>query len=138
MICYVDSSVVLRLAFREKNRLDEWPAIKRPIASTLLHVESFRALDRVRLTSTNTSFLRESRALLEELLEPMVLVDITSDVILRASRPLRFAIKSLDAIHLATAMQWRESENAEIKFACHDTALANAARALGFEVIGRP
>jgi len=44
--------------------------------------------------------------------------------------------RTLDAIHLATAMLWRESSSADLAFATHDAALGTAARASGFTVLG--
>ena len=43
---------------------------------------------------------------------------------------------TLDAIHLATALLWKESEDAELIMATHDRALAIAARAHGLKAIG--
>ena len=43
---------------------------------------------------------------------------------------------TLDAIHLATAMLWRERTGADLVMATHDTALATASRASGLRVIG--
>jgi hypothetical protein len=40
--------------------------------------------------------------------------------------------------HLATAALWREHQGAEVSMATHDAALATAARASGFGVIGAP
>lgn len=43
---------------------------------------------------------------------------------------------TLDAIHLATGEMWREARGTELVMATHDTALALAARATGFRVVG--
>lgn len=45
-------------------------------------------------------------------------------------------IGTLDAIHLATALIWRERMGSLAAMATHDTALAAAARAFGFDVRG--
>ncbi len=45
---------------------------------------------------------------------------------------------TLDAIHLATALRWRETEGVELVMATHDRALAIGARAHGLRVIGVP
>jgi hypothetical protein len=57
-------------------------------------------------------------------------------VLLGASEPLSSVVGTLDAIHLATAMTWRETYERSLVFATHDGMLANAARAAGFEVLG--
>jgi hypothetical protein len=46
------------------------------------------------------------------------------------------ALKTLDAIHLATASLWRENEDASIFLATHDKQFALAARMMGFPVLG--
>jgi hypothetical protein len=43
---------------------------------------------------------------------------------------------TLDAIHLATALLWRENTGSDLVMATHDGSLALAARAAGFRVIG--
>jgi predicted nucleic acid-binding protein len=43
---------------------------------------------------------------------------------------------TLDAIHLATAIAWRDSSDASLVMATHDKALAVAARSVGLQVIG--
>lgn len=43
---------------------------------------------------------------------------------------------TLDAIHLATALLWKESEGGELLMATHDRALAIAAQAHGLTAIG--
>ena len=45
-------------------------------------------------------------------------------------------IRTLDAIHLATALIWRDRMGALPEMATHDTALGAAARAFGFDVRG--
>jgi hypothetical protein len=43
---------------------------------------------------------------------------------------------TLDAIHLATASLWLEQNEVALTMATHDEALAIAARAIGFDVVG--
>jgi predicted nucleic acid-binding protein len=49
MIAYVDASVLLRLALGQPDALEEWPRIRRGVASALAITESLRTLDRLRL-----------------------------------------------------------------------------------------
>jgi len=46
------------------------------------------------------------------------------------------AVKTLDAIHLASALVFQEAQRASVLFAMHDVRQATAARALGFECTG--
>jgi len=52
------------------------------------------------------------------------------------SQPLPVALGTLDAIHLATALLWREQSAARLVMATHDAALGLAARSVGFRVVG--
>jgi hypothetical protein len=45
---------------------------------------------------------------------------------------------TLHAIHLATALLWREAERADLVMATHDVALGLAAQAHGLVVAGVP
>jgi predicted nucleic acid-binding protein len=70
------------------------------------------------------------------LLDEMTVIDPTRAVLGRAGEPFPAPLGSLDAIHLATALVWRESTGSDLTFATHDAALAAAARSMGFQVIG--
>jgi hypothetical protein len=45
-------------------------------------------------------------------------------------------VKTLDALHLASALLWRERSGDPLVFATHDPQQARAARALGFDCAG--
>ena len=70
------------------------------------------------------------------LLEEIEIVEPTRPILARASLHLPIPIGTLDAIHLATAMLWRESSSADLVFATRDTALGVAASSSGFRVVG--
>jgi predicted nucleic acid-binding protein len=134
---YVDSSVVLRIIFGESGRLAMWDDIEESIASVLLHVECYRSIDRARVArAADSEKILTYRNATSSVLERITLVDVTSTVIARAVQPLAFVIRTLDAIHLATALQWREQHDRDIAFATHDRSLGEAARATGFRVLG--
>jgi len=62
---------------------------------------------------------------------------LTEGILLRAEQPMPVALGSLDALHLATAMVFREfTGDGSLGFATHDRTLAKAARTMGFAVIG--
>lgn len=50
--------------------------------------------------------------------------------------PMATAVRTLDAIHLASALLFRERKGTAIVFATHDAQQATAARALGFACLG--
>jgi hypothetical protein len=66
----------------------------------------------------------------------MEIVELDRAILARASEPFATVIGTLDALHLATALRWEESQNTKLVMATHDSALAMAARAHGFPVIG--
>jgi predicted nucleic acid-binding protein len=137
VIAYLDSSVLLRIVLGQANRLKEWPNIKSAVASAIAEVECLRTMDRLRL---RVGMLDEDLALRREavyrLTEETTLVEPTRAVLQRAAQPLPTPLGTLDAIHLATAMLWRETRAGDLVMATHDQALAVAARAVGFAVIG--
>jgi predicted nucleic acid-binding protein len=136
MNVYVDSSVVLRLIFGEKVRLREWRDIEQPVASTLLVVECFRALDRLRISGRSSEALIPYYEALHASVQRINGIALTQIVLDRAADSFPVTLKTLDAIHLATAILWRESKSSELLFATHDRTLALAARAFGFRVLG--
>jgi predicted nucleic acid-binding protein len=111
-----------------------------PVASALVEVEVPRAI----------GFLRASRLLGEasaavaaadarEMLRLFDLIEIDAPVRLRAAGPLGAPLRSLDAIHLASALRWREEHpNELLTVATHDERLARAAQAHGLTIVGWP
>ena len=76
------------------------------------------------------------RLVLSQPLRRIEIVEVGRPVLTRAALSLPTALGMLDAIHLATATLWRENQDGEISMATDDAALATAARASGFSVIG--
>lgn len=137
MIAYVDSSVLLRVVLGQRNALKEWQAIDRGIASALVEVECLRTLDRLRLAEgLEDAEIALRREAIFRLVEAIEVVEPTRPVLTRAAQPLPTALGTLDAIHLATALLWRERAGADLTMATHDVALGTAARANGLRVVG--
>ncbi len=57
-------------------------------------------------------------------------------VLRRALLPMGTVVRTLDALHLASALLLRERQGFDLTFATHDRQQAAAAQALGFECIG--
>lgn len=137
MIAYLDASVALRLVLGEPNRLAEWKRIDTAVASALTEVECLRTLDRLmRLGSLSAEEIAERRTAVYRLLESVEVVDVARPVLRRASEPFPTPLGTLDAIHLSTAITWRDARNLDLTMATHDKTLATAARSVGLEVIG--
>jgi predicted nucleic acid-binding protein len=77
--------------------------------------------------------LAQLREEAERNLASLDLVPINRAVLRRAGGAFPMPVKTLDAIHLATALLWEEHAG-EIVFLTHDRQLANAARACGLTV----
>jgi predicted nucleic acid-binding protein len=137
MRAYIDSSVLLRVVLGEPDRLAEWPDIQYGVASALVEVECLRTLDRLRVRGAlSPDRLVDLRAKIFELLETLEVIEISRPVLSRASSPFPTPLGTLDAIHLSTALAYRDIRKQEISFATHDKELSLAARALGFKTPG--
>ncbi len=137
MIAYLDSSVVLRVVLGQRGSLREWKAVETGVASALLEVECLRTLDRLRfLDGIAEVEIARRRETIYRILEALTVIEPTRPVLARAAQPLPVVLGTLDAIHLATALLWRERSDADLVMATHDAALGLAARAVGFRVIG--
>ncbi len=137
MIAYVDASVLLRIVFGEPTALPEWDSIETPVASPLVEVECLRSVDRFRLEKGLTDEeILPRREEIYRFTSSMDVVELDRAVLSRASQPLSSILRTLDAIHLASALIWREQSDADLVMATHDLALAAAARAHGMRVVG--
>lgn len=137
MIAYLDSSVLLRKVLRQAGALREWTSIRTGVASALAETECLRTLDRLRLRAgLPDRELARRRETVFRLLESIQVVEVTAPVLARAAQPLPTELGTLDAIHLATALLWREHSGGDLVMATHDAALATAARASGLAVVG--
>lgn len=137
MIAYLDSSVILRVVMGQRDALPEWKRISRGVVSALVPVECLRTLDRMRLQAlvSDEEIVRRREAVFR-ILETADIVDVTPVVLARASYPLPTQVGTLDAIHLATALLWRETESDDLAMATHDRGLALASRACGLIAFG--
>ena len=137
MIAYVDTSVLLRVALGQADALREWRQVDRGVTSALTRVEGLRTLDRLRLRARLADAeVARRRAIILRLLDSLELVEVDFLVLDRAAQPQPTELGTLDAIHLATALLWRETMGAQLVMATHDVALATAAQAHGFRVLG--
>lgn len=137
MTTYVDSSVALRIALGAPGALPDWTSWSPAISSGLIEVECLRTLDRLRLVDgVRPKEITSRRRWVYDFLARLDIIEVSSVVLSRAAQPLPVPLKTLDAIHLASAMLWRESKQTDVTVATHDEALGLAARAMGFDIIG--
>jgi predicted nucleic acid-binding protein len=129
--------VILRLALRQPNGLTEWSKVQRGVSSALITTESLRTLDRLRLRAQLSDVeVATRRAAILSLIASLELVELDAAVLDRASQPMPTELGTLDAIHLATALLWKEMTATQITIATHDRALGLSAKAHGLSVVG--
>jgi predicted nucleic acid-binding protein len=124
---YLDSAAVVKLvhAEPESQALRDWLTERAEIgwlSSVLVEVESFRALAR---------HSPGAIARLPAVLDLIDLVDMNAGIRILAQTVTPVTVRSLDAIHLATALQVRAQLTS---FVTYDKRLADAARAAGLGV----
>ena len=136
MTTYLDASVILRRALGQPDPL-AWDDVNAMVTSSLTRVECLRTVDRLRVQRAvdEISQLR-TREVLYRIFESYSVIEVGATVLERAAMPFPVPIKTLDAIHLASALLFQEASGEPIRLATHDRALAQAGRAMGFEVVG--
>ena len=137
MIAYVDSSVLLRIVLGQSGMLTNWRGIQTAVSSHLAEVECLRALDRLRLrAAVGDEEIASRREAVFCFLSAVEIIEVSYPILARASQPLPTEVGTLDSIHLATALLWREMNQTDLVMATHDQALGLAARACGLRVAG--
>lgn len=126
-IAYLDSSALVKLVVRERETdalhraLEEWPE---RTTSAVARVEVPRALRERR----GPADVARARALVGSL----ACVDLGTEVTERAVLEVPTGLRSLDAIHLASALSLGDELGV---FVAYDRRLAEAAEALGVPVL---
>jgi predicted nucleic acid-binding protein len=137
VIAYIDTSALLRIVLREPGALDDLRTYDRLVSSELIAVESARTIDRLRNQGAlSMDQAAERIGLVHEWLEAVDLVLLRPPVMSRASEPMPMPLGTLDAIHLATALVWRDRLGPLPQMLTHDATLGAAARGFGFDVRG--
>ena len=139
MIVYLDSSIVLRKLLLQKGAIsgDIWARWERAFTSNLLRLEVLRTLDNARLL--NELGGKEIARIVQSFLQMMQSVGeipVSPNILHRAALSYPTPLRSLDAIHLASALVWRENEGREITVLTHYAQLGHAARAVGLQADG--
>ena len=136
MIVYLDSSVVLRPLLAQPGQLKSWGTWTAAYSSEILGVECRRAIDRLRLEGLyDDVHVAQAMEQLSQIERTIRRIRLSRSVIHEASKTMPTIVKTLDAIHLASAILIRERQAIELRFATHDAQQAIAARALGFTTL---
>ena len=125
VLTYIDSSVTLAHLFAEprQSRPDIWD--RRLVSSRLLEYEIYTRIHLRRPALAGSASLRA-------LLTGTALIELSGRVLARALEPWPVPLRTLDALHLATADYLRR-QGESVELASYDNRLLAAARALGIK-----
>jgi predicted nucleic acid-binding protein len=136
-LIYLESSAVLRALIEGEAELGvAIAAADMTFASALTFLECSRALTRVSMEGKQPrSLLRRAAQILVELRASTRVLALVPEVLERAREVMPVEpVRSLDAIHLATALLVRD-ELGPLAIASTDRRIRENAQALGFEVM---
>jgi len=126
-VIYLDSSVVLAQLFLEERRPPDGFWRQAVVSSRFLEYEVWK---RIFARGLGQSLRGEVEAALRKI----DMIDLTSRSLQRALQPFPVAIRTLDALHLAT-MDFLQANGEPVELASYDARLLAAARALGIGLV---
>jgi predicted nucleic acid-binding protein len=139
MLAYLDTSVVVSKILGQQPDFKEWRQIKRAVSSQLLRVECLRAIQRVCASQRvsperQVAWVRDT----EEVLGAISLLKLDDFILARSAQPLSLPLRTLDAIHLVSALTYQEELGGgeSLVFCSHDAELRAAAGLYGLRTAG--
>jgi uncharacterized protein len=137
VIAYVDSSVLLRFILGQPDTLMELRRFDRRVTSVVSEVECLRAIESARMAGRLTpDEAADRRRVAYVQLRRMHRLRVSLPVLRRAGEAYPLPVKSLDALHLASALLVRDRDSPDVVFATHDRQLGRLAAALDLPVVG--
>ena len=141
MTAYLDSSVALRYILAGEITIRHVMEYPRVVSSELMEIECRRVIHRVRMQQElSDEGVAEGLRRLDSVLRGINLIELSRDVKVRAAESFPVVVRTLDALHLATALLWARDPSGEagtienVHVFSHDTNLNTCARALGLSV----
>jgi predicted nucleic acid-binding protein len=125
-VIYLDTSVVLAELFAEDRRPRPEFWMGQLVSSRLLEYEVWTRVHARRAATTHGDAVRE-------ILGAVAIVEMAPTVLARAVEPFPVPVRTLDAMHLATALFLAERRQ-RVDVATYDERMTRAARALGLRV----
>jgi len=134
--CYLDSSVLLRYLLGNDRDFEEVAKFEKVGSSELLLIECRRVIHRYRMQNmVDDGQLADLLQRLDRVIRNIHLIEISAAVKYSAAGPFPTVIGSLEAIHLASALEWRDMETEDdIILYSLNKQMRLCARALGFTV----
>lgn len=137
MIAYLDTSVILRRVLKEKNPFLQWGQWDEACTSKLTQVEGFRKLDNLQLLGVlKGEAVMQCHIDLRVALEQCDKLPLSEEILMRAGQPFFTNLGTLDTLHLASALIYREQYELDLIFLTHDKQLGRGALAMGLEAKG--
>ena len=131
MVAYLDSSVLLRHILLGEEPIRHVLEFPRVVSSELIEIECRRVLHRYRLAGElSDETLTVARERLDEVLAGIDLLEMSRQIKQRAMDPFPVNVRTLDALHLATALMVVEDADGLALFS-HDEGMNRCARSLG-------
>ena len=131
MVAYLDASVLLRHILLGEEPIRHALEFPRVVSSELLEIECRRVLHRCRLAGELTDeALTVARERLDEVLAGIDLLEMSMQIKQRAMDPFPVNVRTLDALHVATALMVGEDAGGVALFS-HDEGMNRCARSLG-------
>jgi predicted nucleic acid-binding protein len=135
---YCDSSVLLRIILKENLPKLDLAVPTKLLVSNLANVEIQRVLQRLyyeRKLDQEGFVAANQRARFMQ--KGLSFIELTTNVLERASQSFPFSVGTLDAIHLASAALYIEDAKVkDLSFCTHDVQLGRSAEAMGMTVLG--
>jgi predicted nucleic acid-binding protein len=122
---YLDTSVALAQLLAEDRIPSPWLWSESLVSSRLLEYELWNRINAKKLTRSHGEAVRD-------LLARIALLELAPPVLARALEPFPAPVRTLDALHLASADFLRGSDPS-LRMASYDKRLSRAARAMGIE-----
>lgn len=136
MVAYLDSSMVLRHILPGEEDIEAAFQCEKVITSELLEIECRRVLHRYRLQNElddDTYVVAVKR--LRAILDSTSILALTPSIKQRASGSFPVVIKTLDALHVSSALEYIDTFGpANLTLFSHDTGLNRCAVAMGIPI----
>lgn len=136
-VAYLDASIILNRVLGQQHEQIDIQKFKNIYTSNLSPVEVHRNIDRLRIeySWSDKEVAMRVQLFLEESL-CMHEIPLQSLILKRASLPFPTIVKTLDALHIATALFLQQQIDENLIFLTHDIKQGRSARACGLHVNG--
>ncbi len=124
---YLDTSVALAQLLGADRQAPESLWAESLVASRLLEYELWNRLHRIGAAQSHGEAAHD-------LLARVAFLELAPEVLARALEPFPGPVRTLDALHLASA-DFLRSAGARIEIATYDERMRSAARAMGFALV---